>query len=179
MDGQDLHKLEPLGLRKEPLNALVNVKNRVIIIIVIITILIPITFLFMLNIEFKIVYNNKQTIYKMRNFHRSCVDYYADYLKYPVREQSGKDIFILLDGDIIDSLTNTDKEMNPRGIKYYDQRDISELIDPWGRSFKVGFDGDGDGKIQISSSTTIKSNIVLYSYGKDGVVSKDDLIVFE
>jgi len=105
----------------------------------------------------------------------------------PLRGHS--DETIPTDSNLIDVLTGSDLDLNPKGTSYLagrkaksandklpvrsgfvqeeGRKDSSSLVDPWGNFYMVIMDIDGDNEITVPGETTpLKLKAACWSYGK-------------
>ena len=137
--------------------------------------------------------------------------FYTDYSRYPIPANKTDDTPYEPDtadsanSPVMDALTAVDATVNPRGIKYYEGKAAKKnsaglwtgglypysstavsgsLFDPWGYSYGICIDGDGDGTLKYTGSRlkfyqssvgdvdeatwkSIPGNVGVFSLGKD------------
>ncbi|MFT5129119.1 MAG: type II secretory pathway pseudopilin PulG [Rhodothermales bacterium] len=82
---------------------------------------------------------------------------------------------------LLRNLTATDTDMNPRAIRFLDKQDVS-YKDAWDTTLKVAldldYDGEVNGSVMTPYTTTIGSEIAIWSAGSDTKnASTDDNVV--
>ena len=123
----------------------------------------------------------------------ACEEYHAEYGHYPPTDN---DSFTTTGTDggttFINALTGEDNEHNSKGIKFLTlnnsknkrngiRRDnggeAKEILDPWGKPYRVQLDFDYDEKITVAryNNEVVHKSVVVSSDGVDGSDDADDV----
>jgi prepilin-type N-terminal cleavage/methylation domain-containing protein len=112
-------------------------------------------------------------------------NYFMEYNKYPIPGGGDSDSDIETDQAFMSILMGFDPEMNPRGTSYIEPKAANngvsgmispgggpgDLVDPWGKRFKVKMDGNYDKEVDnpnpSGDNRTLYQRVLVWSTGPD------------
>jgi prepilin-type N-terminal cleavage/methylation domain-containing protein len=109
---------------------------------------------------------------------QALTTYRAEYGKWPCQSNDAADATYVSSAPIVAALA-TDSPLNPRRQTFIEIPASAlvggDYVDPWGSSFVIAFDANGDGTVELNASAngqTVQTNIpnssvVVFSWGPD------------